>query len=131
MTLPEIVSREEWTAARTALLAEEKRLTRARDRLNAQRRRLPMVEVTEDYVFEGPEGKASLPDLFAGHAQLIVGAIYTAAAAITYAIFWAMGRSSASAGAPLLTAPREMQLAMLIEAVMLGYSLARKGERAP
>ena len=73
MTLPEIVSREEWTAARKALLVEEKELTRTRDRLNARRRRLPMVEVTEPYVFEGPEGKASLPELFDGLRQLIVG----------------------------------------------------------
>src|SRR6185312_15400332 len=53
MSLPEIATRDEWLAARTALLAKEKELTRARDALNAERRRLPMVEVTEDYLFEG------------------------------------------------------------------------------
>jgi predicted dithiol-disulfide oxidoreductase (DUF899 family) len=74
MTLPEIVSREEWTAARKELLVKEKELTRARDALNAERRRLPMVEVTEEgYRFEGPEGTVSLVDLFDGASQLIVG----------------------------------------------------------
>src|SRR6185295_13770951 len=60
MTLPDIATRDEWLAARTALLAKEKELTRARDALNAERRRLPMVEVTEDYRFEGPVGKVGL-----------------------------------------------------------------------
>ncbi|ONI74655.1 hypothetical protein ALI144C_38135 [Actinosynnema sp. ALI-1.44] len=72
MSLPEIVSRDEWLAARRALLAKEKAQTRARDELNADRRRLPMVEITEDYVFEGPEGKASLLDLFEDRLQLVV-----------------------------------------------------------
>ena len=73
MTLPEVVSREEWLAARTELLVREKELTRARDALNADRRRLPMVEIDADYVFEGPAGKSSLVDLFEGRRQLIVG----------------------------------------------------------
>lgn len=73
MSLPKIVSCEEWLAARKALLAREKELTRARDALCAERRRLPMVRIEKDYVFEGPEGKASLRDLFAGRRQLIVG----------------------------------------------------------
>src|SRR3954454_5771373 len=72
MSLPEIVTREEWLAARTALLEKEKSLTRARDALNAERRRLPMVRVTKDYVFHGPDGEASLLDLFAGRHQLMV-----------------------------------------------------------
>ena len=72
MSLPEIVSREDWLVARTALLAREKELTKARDALNAQRRRLPMVEVVEPYVFEGPDGRATLLDLFEGRRQLIV-----------------------------------------------------------
>jgi predicted dithiol-disulfide oxidoreductase (DUF899 family) len=72
MSLPEVVSRNEWLAARTALLAEEKELTRARDALNANRRRLPMVEVDKEYVFAGPDGKASLVDLFAGRRQLMI-----------------------------------------------------------
>jgi predicted dithiol-disulfide oxidoreductase (DUF899 family) len=72
MSLPKIVSQEEWVAARRDLLAEEKEATRQRDRLNAARRELPMVEVTKDYAFEGPDGQVSLPDLFEGRPQLIV-----------------------------------------------------------
>lgn len=72
MSLPRIVSREEWVVAREELLAQEKELTRRRDALNAERRRLPMVEVEEDYVFDGPDGEAHLLDLFAGRRQLIV-----------------------------------------------------------
>ena len=72
MSLPDVVSRDQWLAARKALLAEEKRVTRARDALNAQRRRLPMVEITAAYAFEGPGGEASLLDLFEGRRQLIV-----------------------------------------------------------
>jgi predicted dithiol-disulfide oxidoreductase (DUF899 family) len=71
MTLPEIVSREEWTAERTALLEREKELTRARDALSADRRRLPMVEIDEDYRFD--DGAVGLLDLFEGRRQLIVG----------------------------------------------------------
>ncbi|MEU6142220.1 DUF899 domain-containing protein [Streptomyces sp. NPDC047081] len=72
MSLPEIVSREQWRAARAELLAEEKAATRARDALNAARRRLPMVEIDKEYVFEGGDGKATLPELFEGRAQLVV-----------------------------------------------------------
>ncbi|MBI4503204.1 MAG: DUF899 domain-containing protein [Gemmatimonadetes bacterium] len=72
LALPQVVSREEWVAVRTALLTKEKELTRARDVLNAQRRRLPMVEIEKDYTFEGPAGSARLPDLFEGRRQLIV-----------------------------------------------------------
>lgn len=70
--LPEIVSRAEWLAAREAFLIREKEATRARDALNAERRRLPMVEIEKDYVFEGPDGPASLSDLFEGRRQLIL-----------------------------------------------------------
>jgi predicted dithiol-disulfide oxidoreductase (DUF899 family) len=73
MGLPEVVSREEWLAARKKLLAKEKQFTRKRDALSAERRRLPMVRIDKDYVFEGPQGKASLLDLFDGRRQLIVG----------------------------------------------------------
>lgn len=73
MSLPEIVSVEKWRAARVALLEEEKGLTRARDQLNVKRRELPMVRVEKDYQFEGPDGPASLADLFDGRRQLIVG----------------------------------------------------------
>lgn len=72
MSLPEITSREEWLAARTALLAKEKELTRARDALNAERRRLPMVAVEQDYTFEGPDGRVTLLDLFEGRGQLVL-----------------------------------------------------------
>ncbi|MGW3015460.1 DUF899 domain-containing protein [Streptomyces longwoodensis] len=72
MSLPEVVSRAQWRAAREELLLKEKAATRARDALNAQRRRLPMVEVDEEYVFQGGDGKATLPELFEGHRQLVV-----------------------------------------------------------
>ena len=64
-------------------------------------------------------------------AHLIVAATYAPVALIAFAILWAMGRKSASASAPALSGQREMQLAMLVEAAMLGYALARKGDRAP
>src|SRR5918996_3920783 len=69
---PRIVSRTEWLAARKAFLIKEKELTRQRDQLNAERRRLPMVKVEKDYVFEGPDGNVHLPHLFEGRRQLIV-----------------------------------------------------------
>jgi len=69
---PPIVSREEWQAARDALLVKEKAHTRAKDAISAERRRLPMVKVDADYRFDGPEGEATLLDLFAGRRQLIV-----------------------------------------------------------
>ena len=72
MSLPDVVTREEWLVARRALLAREKELTRQRDRLNADRRRLPMVRIEKEYKFEGPQGTAGLPDLFEGGSQLIV-----------------------------------------------------------
>jgi predicted dithiol-disulfide oxidoreductase (DUF899 family) len=72
MSLPEIVSREQWIAARRELLAAEKEQTRARDRLNAERRRLPMVRVDKPYAFHGPDGELSLLDLFEGRRQLVM-----------------------------------------------------------
>jgi predicted dithiol-disulfide oxidoreductase (DUF899 family) len=72
MSLPEIVSRDEWLAAREALLAKEKELTRQRDALCTERRNLPMVEITKDYVLDGPNGPAHLIELFEGRRQLIV-----------------------------------------------------------
>jgi predicted dithiol-disulfide oxidoreductase (DUF899 family) len=71
--MPDVVSREEWRAARVALLEKEKELTRARDALAAERRRLPMVRVTEDYRFEGRDGTVSLRDLFQDKRQLVIG----------------------------------------------------------
>src|SRR5713226_9522264 len=67
-----IVSRDEWIAARKQHLAKEKELTRLRDQLSAQRRDLPWVRVDKEYVFEGPNGKESLKELFAGKSQLVV-----------------------------------------------------------
>ncbi|ANP84677.1 DUF899 domain-containing protein [Rhizobium leguminosarum] len=68
----EVVSREEWLEARRALLAKEKEATRLRDSVNAARLALPWVKVDKDYVFETPEGRKSLADLFDGRSQLLV-----------------------------------------------------------
>jgi predicted dithiol-disulfide oxidoreductase (DUF899 family) len=67
-----IVSREEWLAARNALLARELAMTHELDTLRAERRRLPWVKIEKDYVFEGPQGKCRLGDLFNGRSQLAV-----------------------------------------------------------
>ena len=67
-----VVSQEEWIAARQHLLAREKELTAQRDLVNAERRRLPWVKVDKLYVFDGPNGKETLADLFAGRSQLII-----------------------------------------------------------
>src|SRR5215203_6526966 len=72
MDMPPIVSPQDWTAAREQLLVKEKELTRARDALAAERRRMPRMAVDNSYTFEGPDGPASLLDLFAGRRQLIV-----------------------------------------------------------
>lgn len=69
---PTIVSRDQWLAERKKLLSQEKELTKQRDRVNAERRRLPMVKIETGYVFDGPDGKHSLQDLFDGRLQLIV-----------------------------------------------------------
>src|ERR1700741_1481248 len=70
--LPRIVSRAEWQRARDQLLVKEKAATRAHDALAAERRRLPMVRIEKDYVFDGSKGKARLLDLFEGRRQLII-----------------------------------------------------------
>jgi len=72
MTTPVIVSAQEWEAARQRLLVKEKELTRARDALAAQRRRMPWLAVDEEYAFDGPAGRVRLLDLFEGRRQLIV-----------------------------------------------------------
>jgi predicted dithiol-disulfide oxidoreductase (DUF899 family) len=69
---PPIVSRDEWLTERKKLLAHEKELTQQSDRTNAERRRLPMVKIEKDYIFDGPNGKPSLKYLFEGRRQLIV-----------------------------------------------------------
>jgi predicted dithiol-disulfide oxidoreductase (DUF899 family) len=72
MNTPPIVSPQEWEAAREELLAKEKEVTRARDALAAERRRMPRMSVEKDYRFEGAAGTASLLDLFEGRRQLVV-----------------------------------------------------------
>jgi predicted dithiol-disulfide oxidoreductase (DUF899 family) len=72
ISYPPVASRAEWDKARIDLLEKEKRLTRTRDQINIARRKLPMVRVDEEYVFDGPDGPASLLDLFAGRLQLLV-----------------------------------------------------------
>lgn len=67
-----VVPAKEWEAARQKLLAKEKKLTNARDALAAERRRMPWVAVEKNYEFDGPNGKASLLDMFDGRRQLIV-----------------------------------------------------------
>ncbi len=67
-----VVSREQWTEARKALLTREKEFTRLRDQLSRERRDLPWVRVEKPYVFAGPDGNETLPELFAGRSQLIV-----------------------------------------------------------
>jgi len=72
MRTPSVVSPEDWEAARQQMLVKEKALTRARDALAAERRRMPWMAVEKAYEFEGPNGKVSLLDLFEGRRQLIV-----------------------------------------------------------
>jgi len=67
-----IVTRDQWLVARQALLVKEKKLTKDRDALSAERRQLPWVKVGKPYVFDGPHGKVTLADLFDGRSQLIV-----------------------------------------------------------
>jgi len=68
----EIVSREEWLQRRIPLLEQEKAFTKHRDLVSAERRRLPWVRVEKEYVFDGPDGKLSLSDLFQGRTQLYI-----------------------------------------------------------
>lgn len=72
MNANRIVSRDEWLVARKQLLAREKEFTRLRDQLSAERRALPWVRLDKPYVFDAPDGKRTLADLFAGRSQLIV-----------------------------------------------------------
>jgi predicted dithiol-disulfide oxidoreductase (DUF899 family) len=67
-----VVSREEWLVARKEHLAKEKEFTRLRDQLSRERRELPWVKVDKEYLFEGPDGKQPLADLFEGRSQLII-----------------------------------------------------------
>jgi predicted dithiol-disulfide oxidoreductase (DUF899 family) len=72
MAFPEVVTREQWLEARQRLLTLEKRETRARDALNGERRRLPMVRIDKEYRLEGPGGEVTLASLFGDSQQLIV-----------------------------------------------------------
>jgi predicted dithiol-disulfide oxidoreductase (DUF899 family) len=105
MSLPEVVTPEQWDAARRDFLAREKELTRARDALNAERRRLPMVEIDMPYEFEGPDGKAGLLDLFEGRRQLIV-------CHFMFDPSWDDGCSSCTAGADEMSAGHREHLAV-------------------
>ncbi|MCB0830147.1 MAG: DUF899 family protein, partial [Solirubrobacterales bacterium] len=72
MTLQPTVSADEWESARQKLLIREKEVTRAKDALAAERRRMPWLKVEKDYEFEGPDGRVRLLDLFEGRRQLII-----------------------------------------------------------
>jgi predicted dithiol-disulfide oxidoreductase (DUF899 family) len=72
MNRPKIVSRTEWLVARKALLAKEKEATRQQDALSEERRKLPLVKIEKDYIFEGDKGKMRLVDLFEDRQQLII-----------------------------------------------------------
>ncbi len=85
MKTPPIVSPEEWEAARQELLVKEKELTRARDALAAERRRMPWLAVDKAYEFDGPDGMVSLLDLFDGRRQLIVYRAFYGPEVTTYA----------------------------------------------
>lgn len=69
---PAVASREDWLAARKQLLAREREVTHLRDAVNAERKRLPMVKVEKDYLFEGPDGELRLVDMFEGRSQLYI-----------------------------------------------------------
>ena len=84
MKNPPIVSPQEWKTAREALLVKEKELTRALDAMAAERRRMPWMAVEKEYRFEGPNGPASLADLFEGRKQLIVYRAFYAPDVTTY-----------------------------------------------
>jgi predicted dithiol-disulfide oxidoreductase (DUF899 family) len=85
MQTPPIVSRDDWFAAREEMLVKEKAVTRARDALAAERRRMPWMAVERDYRFEGPTGPVRLTDLFEGRRQLIVYRAFYGPEVTTYA----------------------------------------------
>ena len=85
MKMPAIVSPEEWLAAREELLVKEKELTRARDALAAERRRMPWMAVEKEYRFEGPDGALSLLDMFDSRRQLVIYRAFYGPEVTTYA----------------------------------------------
>jgi len=100
--LPEIVSSDAWEAALDELLVKEKAFTRARDALNAERRKLPMMMVSRDYDFQGDEGGVSFLELFGGRRQLIVYHFM-------YAPDWSAGCDGCSWVADAMTHPAHLQ----------------------
>ena len=105
MTKPSIVSPQDWEAAHARLLVKEKEMTRARDALAAERRRMPWLAVDKAYAFEGPKGKASLLDLFEGRRQLIVYRAFFEPGGVRLARAWVRrllsgGRSNRPSGPP-------------------------------
>src|SRR5215471_12157159 len=85
MKTPPVVSPDEWSAAREKLLVKEKEITRARDALAAERRRMPWTAVDKEYWFEGPAGRVSFADLFDGRRQLILYRAFYGPEVTTYA----------------------------------------------
>jgi predicted dithiol-disulfide oxidoreductase (DUF899 family) len=85
MKTPPIVSSEDWHAARDKLLVREKEVTRARDALAAERRRMPWMAVDKEYSFDGPDGRVSLDDIFEGRRQLVVYRAFYGPEVTTYA----------------------------------------------
>src|SRR5437870_6257164 len=85
MKTPPVVSIQDWEAARQKLLVKEKELTRARDAMAAERRRMPWMAVDKQYWFEGPAGRVSLADIFAGRRQLIFYRAFYGREVTTYA----------------------------------------------
>lgn len=120
-----VVSNEEWLQARRALLEQEKALTRQRDEISRRRRELPWVKVEQNYVFDGPEGPLTLPDLFAGSTQL---AIYH----FMFGPEWAEGCPSCSMaadsfdGSAVHLAQRDTTLVMVSRAPIVKVEAFRK-----
>jgi predicted dithiol-disulfide oxidoreductase (DUF899 family) len=85
MNRPQVVSPQDWEAARQELLVKEKELTRARDAMAAERRRMPWMAVEKEYRFEGPDGPATLAELFGGRRQLVVYRAFYGPDITTYA----------------------------------------------
>src|SRR5215471_15862964 len=85
MKTPPVVSSKEWRAARDRLLVKEKEITRARDALAAERRRMPWMAVDKEYWFEGPAGRVSFADLFDGRRQLVLYRAFYGPELTTYA----------------------------------------------
>jgi predicted dithiol-disulfide oxidoreductase (DUF899 family) len=85
MNTPPVVSPQEWEAAREQMLVKEKEHTRARDALAAERRRMPWMAVEKEYRFDGPDGEATLADLFDGRRQLVLYRAFYGPEVTTYA----------------------------------------------